>query len=251
MAKFSRGAVGPGQRNAAGQQHAADSGGQVQVQRHREVTEPAAPRFGQAGQPRVVADQHGDGADGSGAPAPPTRPPRPRRPARAAPCGPGSPATARPRRSRSGAGRGPSGEQRAAARGCSAGPKPEADWRSRRSSMVPRPVSSKDATEKESSRRSTARATGPYGCGDGTPVGRPRERCTASSPLTWSSSMRLRSARSRTSTVAVPRARLSWRVSSARVRIPPPSWIARSRRAKLCARRSALVVAPSMSSPTL
>src|SRR6201986_756791 len=55
--------------------------------------------------------------------------------------------------------------------------------------------------------------------------------------------MSCRLARSRTRTVAVPRARLSCRVSSARVNWPPPSWTARSSRARLCARNSALVVA--------
>ena len=57
-----------------------------------------------------------------------------------------------------------------------------------------------------------------------------------------SSSISCRPARSLTSTVAVPRARLSCLVSSARVSWPPPSWTARSSRARLCARNSALVV---------
>ena len=59
MTELPRRTVRPRQRFTAGQQHAADPGGHVQVQRDRHVAEPAAPRFGQAGQPRIVAHQHG------------------------------------------------------------------------------------------------------------------------------------------------------------------------------------------------
>ena len=60
-------------------------------------------------------------------------------------------------------------------------PVPEPASRSWRSSTVQRPVSSKAAMVNESSRRSTASATGPCGCAEGTPVGRPRVRGTLSS----------------------------------------------------------------------
>ncbi len=59
-------------------------------------------------------------------------------------------------------------------------PVPDTAPRSWRSSTVPRPVSSKAARVNESSRRSTASATGPFGCAEGTPVGRPRVRGTLS-----------------------------------------------------------------------
>ena len=130
-------------------------------------------------------------------------------------------------------------------------PVPELAPRSWRSSTVQRPVSSKAATVKESSRRSMARATGPRGCAEGTPVGRPRARCRFASAGLLSSSISSRPARSLTSTVAVPRARLSCLVSSARVRRPAPSWTARSSRARLCARSSALVVAAPSSFRTI
>ena len=132
-------------------------------------------------------------------------------------------------------------------------PVPEPASRSWRSSTVQRPVSSNAATVKESSRRSTASATGPWTCADGTPVGRPLARCTVASTGPVSSSISRRPARSRTSTVAVPRARLSCLVSSALVSWPPPSWMARSSRARLCARNSALVVAApsSFRTPTI
>src|SRR5579863_5213542 len=132
-------------------------------------------------------------------------------------------------------------------------PVPEPAPRSWRSRTVQRPVSSKAATVKESSRRSTASATGPSVCADGTPVGRPRARCTVASTGPASSSISRRPARSRTSTVAVPRARLSCLVSSARVSWPPPSWTARNSRARLWARSSALVVAApsSFRTPTI
>src|SRR6266702_496167 len=134
-------------------------------------------------------------------------------------------------------------------------PVPETASRSWRSSTALRPVSSKTATVNESSRRSTASATGPCRCAEGTPVGRPRVRGTLSpagaSAGLGSSSMSWRPARSLTSTVAVPLARPSCLVSSARVSWPPPSWTARSNRARLCARNSALVVAAPSSLRTL
>jgi len=63
---------------------------------------------------------------------------------------------------------------------------------------------------------------GPGRAPTATPVGRPLARCTVASTGPVSSSISRRPARSRTSTVAVPRARLSCLVSSARVSWPPP-----------------------------